>query len=206
MRPATGPTTGDKILSLFGQNFGANNTSPVAAVGGRQATQTTWTSDSSVSLSLPGCTSSVDMTCSNSEVSVAPSVEAHGVSPTAELVSTFPIFTYVVPPVVTSWTSDYPVRGSGGNLTVVGRNFLNPGPREVRIGGKACVHEEWISDSAIRCDVPSGRGSFKTISVRVGEGEGNLYRTFSYYPDWMAVLGPWPEGSASADGGLGMGG
>jgi len=192
MTPAMGPTTGDKIVTLYGQNFGAVFGIPlVASIGGNDCTITLWTSDSELTCVLPPCTTSVDLTCN--DTAVPPSVNADSVSPGPALVAAFPKFKYVVPPMIDTWTAAAQVRGSGGNLTIVGKNFLGSGSRSVTVGGQSCVHTEWISDSAIRCDVPPGRGAYLTITVVVGEGAGNLYRTFSYYPDWMAVLGPWGE-------------
>jgi hypothetical protein len=191
LTPGIGPTTGNTMLTVFGQNFGAVSGLPlVASVGAKACTVTTWTSDTEITCVLPGCTNSIDLTCET--LNVAPSVSTDGVTAKPALVATFPEFSYVVPPIIEKWTAVSPIRGGGGNMTIVGQNFMGPGPRSVTIGGRSCLRTEW-SDNAIRCDVPPGRGAYLTISVRVGVGSGHLHRGFSYYPDWISILGPWGE-------------
>ena len=194
--PGVGGTTGNTVITLYGQNFGpVSGLSVVASLGHKNCRVTTWTSDSMLTCVVPACTNSITLECN--DLAVAPSVIANSVSSAQDRVSTFPKFSYLVPPIIDKIVHEQPVRGSGGPITIVGKNFMGTqysgSARNVTVGGNPCVHVQWISDSAVRCYVPPGRGAHLTITVRVGAVVAHLYRTFSYYPDWMSILGPWGE-------------
>ena len=123
-----------------------------------------------------------------------------GVAPDDEAVADFADYQYVRSPLVRSWNSADKIRTDiGGTITVTGEFFATHPRRSVQVGQTECSPVEWVSDSSLECVVAPGQGAFLGISVTVGpeggEGAGMLYRDFSYFPDWEAVLGPWTEPS-----------
>ncbi len=188
--PTAGSTVGGQYITFTGRNFGIATSPLTLSLGPIACWERKWISSSTVVCRTAPCTREV---CNDGGVTgLKPGITVDGVigvvvnSPSA-------LFAYVLPPIVTDWSRN-PIWGfSGGNITVKGERFNTSNVRSVSVGGKQCTSVQWLSDKEVRCEVPPGAGALLTITVFVFPGEGNLYRAFTYYPEWDVSLGLWRE-------------
>jgi len=143
-KPVNGPPSGGSRMTIYGQHFGLA-TSPVGArVGGTACTNTAWTSDSSIG------------------VTIAPA----GVRTTDKIVLTLQTmqvhthnngFTFDAPQMETATASNAPSKSDGRTLTIAGHNFgafdISP---KARVGDTSCEFTVWKSGSTVFCKVPAG--------------------------------------------------
>ena len=193
--PAQSPALGGITTTVYGRNFGTEDTNPTAWVGGVRCQPTVWLSDSTMECGVPqgfGANQPIE-------------VEVGGQrSDPKELL------TYEPPEVDAIYPPHAPGRG-GDNVTVAGRNFghKNHQPR-VTIGGEACPQVWWLSDSAIVCQVPKAckakncRTQQLPVKVLVGDRWSDGDVLFSYdgpvvkqlIPTAFDTKGSQPDGDA----------
>ena len=161
-----GPSTGSVSITLLGRSFGSTNYTPKSRIGGSPTEVTLWTTD----------TSAVVKT--NAGIGDAQQI----VLTVFENEGTFTlVYTYDSPvPSGASWQNG-PTTGEV-TITIVGRNFgaKQYSPRG-RLGATTCASSSWVSDSALSCKLPRGRGAITGASVSLNSVvAGSMSAGFSY--------------------------
>jgi hypothetical protein len=190
IRPSAGSTSGGQSITFLGRNFGTP-TSPLSMfLGGVPCAQSKYIGPTVVVCTTAPCLPPLCTT--GGATGLRPAITVDGSVGTV-LTTSATLFSYVRPPIVTDWSRNIVWGFSGGNITIRGQRFNTSPVRSVTVGGKPCTRVEFLSDTEVRCQVPPGAGALLTITVSVFPGEGNLYRAFTYYPEWDVTLGLWRE-------------
>ena len=174
------PAGKSAVISIQGENFGANNYSPKAKIGDSLCINTKWISDTSLL-----CTVAMGILDSYSIV-----VSLQG------KVGTYTMAVSYDRPAITSMPQNGPASG-GSSLTLYGKNFGSSGYTQgVQIGDTKIdiSNVQWTSDSSLVALMPPGRGvnrdviAFQSDSVelplsdspRDRRGSGMLTGAFTF--------------------------
>jgi hypothetical protein len=138
------PAGKSAVITIQGENFGANDYSPKAAIGDSLCINTKWNSDTSLL-----CTVAMGILDS---YSIVVSLQAK--------VGTYEMAVSYDRPTVTSMSQNGPKSG-GSSLTLYGKNFGSSAYTQgVQIGDMKIdiSNVQWTSDSSMAALMPSGRG------------------------------------------------
>lgn len=161
------PVNAPTVIPITGQNFGAEDYSDQASVGGTICVRTVWRSDSRVECSVPKGL-----------------LETHSVvvSVSAKVGTLTQAISYDRPK-ITQMMHQNGAAGGAASLTVFGLNFGTYTHSQTFILGdtKADV-VIWTSDSAMVTRIPMGRGIAQTVAVLQSKREGGgTHSTFFTY-------------------------
>jgi len=158
--------SGDEfLLTIVGVNFGPEDTTPYAAIGGTACHRTVWTSDSLLSCVVPAGRGS----------------KAVGVTVDGSATSSSIKYAFRPQPTIERLEpNNAPVLG-GLNITLIGADFghVDHTP-SVTMGSTACESSQWVSDSLVVCKLPYGWGQGFDARVDISLEAQTLSNAFTY--------------------------
>ena len=169
---ARGSTNGGNLVTITGTNFtGATG----VTLGGTAATSISVTSDTQITCTTPAHSAGT--------VSVLVTTPG-GTSATNSL------FTFVLPPTVSSIATTSGTANGGASVTITGANFTNA--TGVTIGGNAATSVSVTSDTSITCTTPSGSAGAASVQVTTpgGTNAANGLYTYLLTPPTVTSITP----------------
>jgi len=168
LQGTNGMATGGMTLSIFGQNFGTNDYTVIAKVGGSACAKTIWVSDSYV-----GCKTPVGV-CKDHDIAI----EVYG-----NAGSFSKGYSYDNPSVIAVDGKHGP--GTGGNtISVQGSNFGTAQySAEVNVVGDYVIKAElsdWRSDTMLMVKIPMGGGVNLDVTAVICEMHATLTKAYCY--------------------------
>jgi hypothetical protein len=159
------PTSGSAQLTVHGQNFGVDDTSPTVKVSITACQTSSWTSMTTVYCKFP----------SGASASLPVFIDVGG-----QYGCMVNVLSYDAPVLTDLSRKNGPVSGAA-TLTILGRNFgMADISQELRVGGTLCSTSRWVSDSYIACGLASGTDIARDVSIAVQSLLGTIVAGFSY--------------------------
>lgn len=180
--PPNAPTQGNTLLTILGNNFGANSAGTGQILfSGTSCTISSWNNTAIVFTVPPG--QGVDYTI---YVAQGPPTDPYLSNP-------WP-FSYAAPSVTSVTPSNGPTRG-GTEITIVGTSFGLEG--DVVVGSNPCSSPRSRDHSSVICTSPPGQGANQTVNVRQtssksagGFQSSSRQGLFSYFPPTISSITP----------------
>lgn len=169
---STGPSTGGKLVTVWGTAFRAGAT---VTFGGVSATDVVVTSANTIRCATPAHAAGAVTVVVTNTIDVYGSAGA-GLNGTGTLASAF---TYnVEAPTVIAVSLDYGDTAGGDHVIIVGTGFNSS---SVLFGASSATSVSVISPNIISCVTPAGAAGFVFVKVTNGDSQfGTLYDGFEY--------------------------
>eukprot|EP00960_Hanusia_phi_P024393 718314-Hanusia_phi.AAC.1 len=159
---------GNRVLTVFGENFGYSNSDVVVSMGGTRCKRNAWISDTSIQADIPSGSGSrkavsVDFTGDQTQATLQ---DAFSFNPLADIVD----------------LSVHNGPNAGSNLLVLGTNFgMHDFTPIVQIGYTLCQTSQWLSQTSVACQVARGHGRELAVTFHSDVIESStLSRSYSY--------------------------
>ena len=157
-----------------------------ARIGTTRCTSTTWLSQSSLRCVTPRAGErNADARVVSVETTVACPSHNTWSGCTRSIRGESPdIFDYAPPTIDAVKPRDDVATVGVATVTLIGASFGYADPSAmVTVGDSACQHNQWVSDTSLKCKLPLGSGRDKTIKMRMpGGSSGSLQSGFSFRP------------------------
>jgi hypothetical protein len=177
--PAAGPLAGGTTLAISGSSF---FTGATVTVGGSACTSPTVVSASSITCTLPANLAGVyDVVVTN---------------PDSQFVTEINVYTYQVPPTISSVSPASGAIAGGTSITITGTGFVSGA--NVKVGGLTCSSPVVVSPTSITCITPSNIAGTYGIMVTNADGQNDSVAGLYTYQAAPSVVSVTPAAGALA--------